>query len=794
MDWSKNFRRFLTLALGIVSLSAYARGDVVLNPGDNIQQAVNNNPPGTTFHLNAGVYWQQSVQPLDADSFIGDPGALLSGAELLTTFISSGPYYVVTGQTQQGQQGDPSDCDAAHPGCYYPEDLFFDNVPLQHMTQLSDVGPGKWFFDYPNQTIYFVDNPAGHIVETSVTRSAFWGSASNVTISGLIVEMYAIPAQMGAIGDQYPGGGWIVTNNEVLLNHGRGINVGVNGQCNGNHIHDNGEMGLGDTNGSLAQNNEINSNNWAGYSCGWECGGAKFVANGLVVQGNYVHDNLGPGLWTDVNSLNINYIGNTVVNNMNAGIQHEISGQALITGNTLIGNGWGNAGWAWDAQIQVQNSSDVVVSSNTIEVSPSAGNGIFIIQQCRGTLPNCAYPAQNNYIHDNNITFLGTGGGQGLDEDMGSTVPFSAAADNLFDYNHYHVTDLSTTHWAWADGNITFSGFQNDGQELHGTVDTVIMATTPSFALTQSANPVSIPAGGSPVTFTIQYQNAGAPIVSNAVITDTVPANSTLVPGTITGDGILSGGVITWTLGSVVGYSSGTVSFQVTPAMASASLTSTASVGYADAAGGLYSASNTLTVLGLPPPDLNGLPKFFPVAGTLNLAYPNPTVAFQWTFTPQTASSSLLTIPRTGTQAPGTAGAITFKTSSQLANLGLYALGVGDYQVTVVAVDSQGHQSSPGVGTITLVEANLNNVLVYPNPWRQDRHNGKPITFTLLPVNSEIQLFAVSGHRVKTLSAPNGTISWDLTNDSGESVASGLYMYLITSPSGKTRGKLAILK
>ena len=54
-------------------------------------------------------------------------------------------------------------------GCIYPEDLYFDSVPLQHVDSLSDVGPGTWFFDYSGQTIYFYDDPSGHTVETSVT-------------------------------------------------------------------------------------------------------------------------------------------------------------------------------------------------------------------------------------------------------------------------------------------------------------------------------------------------------------------------------------------------------------------------------------------------------------------------------------------------------------------------------------------------------------------------------------------------------------------------------------------------
>ena len=41
----------------------------------------------------------------------------------------------------------------------------------------------------------------------------------------------------------------------------------------------------------------------------------------------------------------------------------------------------------------------------------------------------------------------------------------------------------------------------------------------------------------------------------------------------------------------------------------------------------------------------------------------------------------------------------------------------------------------------------------------------------------------------------NDMATWDLANKSGEKVASGIYVYLITDDQGdKTRGKVAILK
>jgi hypothetical protein len=101
----------------------------------------------------------------------------------------------------------------------------------------------------------------------------------------------------------------------------------------------------------------------------------------------------------------------------------------------------------------------------------------------------------------------------------------------------------------------------------------------------------------------------------------------------------------------------------------------------------------------------------------------------------------------------------------------------------------------PTGGTGTTV-SNLSAVQVYPNPWRSDKHNGFPITFAQLPTGSTIKIFTASGHIVKTLSTQTSVLStWDLTNDSGDKVASGVYIYLITDSQGdKVRGKVAVIK
>lgn len=82
---------------------------------------------------------------------------------------------------------------------------------------------------------------------------------------------------------------------------------------------------------------------------------------------------------------------------------------------------------------------------------------------------------------------------------------------------------------------------------------------------------------------------------------------------------------------------------------------------------------------------------------------------------------------------------------------------------------------------------------VFPNPWRADRHNGRPVVFDQLGPGSEVRIFTASGRWIRTLSAPAGSVSWELTDETGGSVASGFYIYRITG-GRSARGKLLLIK
>jgi len=91
---------------------------------------------------------------------------------------------------------------------------------------------------------------------------------------------------------------------------------------------------------------------------------------------------------------------------------------------------------------------------------------------------------------------------------------------------------------------------------------------------------------------------------------------------------------------------------------------------------------------------------------------------------------------------------------------------------------------------------NLNSVIAYPNPVRTSIGNDK-VTFDNLTNNVNIKIFKINGAVVREIDATdtNGTVTWDLTNDSGEKLASGIYIYLISNELGqKTKSKIAIIR
>jgi hypothetical protein len=438
-----------------------AQNTVSLRPGDDIQARVTAAAAGTTFTFDPGVYRLQTVRPKDRDTFKGQPGAIMSGARLLTSFERSGDYWVATGQTQRGELH--GECQSGFPRCVMPEQLFIDDVALLHVGTMDELQPGCWFFDYGPGKIYFADNPAGRKVETSIATGAFLNTADGVTVTGLVVEKYANLAQSGAITSENRSG-WVVTGNEVRWNHGAGIRAGSATQVVGNFIHHNGQIGLiGAGTDVLVENNEISYNNNAHFDPSWEAGGTKFVlTDALMVRGNFVHHNAGPGLWTDLDNINTTYENNTSEDNERMGLLHEISYAAIIRNNVMRRNGFGYPDWAWGAGILVAASPNVEVYGNTVE---NNADGIAAVQQERGSGSHGPHQISNLWVHDNVVTM--SGGWTGLVQDVGDSSYFTSR-NNRFERNRY-ILGSGAVFFTWMNGDRSESEWKNYGQDGTGT-------------------------------------------------------------------------------------------------------------------------------------------------------------------------------------------------------------------------------------------------------------------------------------------------------------------------------------
>jgi parallel beta-helix repeat protein len=444
---------------------------VTLNPGDDIQAAVDASPAGTLVLLSPGIYRMQSVTPKDGNIFDGRNDAVLNGSRELTGFVQRGSMWFVGGQAQEGDVTSSNDypiCQRGSPRCNRPEDLFIDNEPMLHVSSLSAVGPGRWFFDYATNRIYIGDNPAGKKIETSVTPIAFHGTASNVVIKNLTIEKYATPIGEAAIG-AHLGDNWTVQDSTIRLNHSIGIDFDNKARILRNRINRNGMAGYaGGGADFLFEGNEVGHNNFAGVNREWEAGGGKVTEapSGGVIRNNCIHNNQGNGIWMDVNANGIIIENNVVWGNSDSGIMYEISYDGIIRNNIVAYNGHRSKTWGWNPQILVSSSRGVKIYRNFVDTSAGYGNAITVVSQDREQYT----PAIGNEIYENTITIRSKDFGKvGLFVDVEQDLA-AASTQNRFYRNTYYVKSLHVAHWEWSGRPRTFAQMRRLGQEQDSTI------------------------------------------------------------------------------------------------------------------------------------------------------------------------------------------------------------------------------------------------------------------------------------------------------------------------------------
>ena len=322
----------------------------------------------------------------------------------------------------------------------------------------------------PKDGDVFVGEPGAVLSGEGSIPYAFSGmGADNVRIQGLVVERYTNPLQTGAI--RYVSGagsqGWVVEGNEVRFNKGHGIQAGPLWRVLGNNVHHNGQLGISGSGGEiLVEGNEIAFNNTDSNDPGWEAGGTKFVyTSRLVLRGNYVHDNKGPGLWTDINNIYVLFENNRVVNNDGPGIYQEVGYDAVIRNNVVEGNGFQFEGWIDGAGILVSSSRNVEVYGNTVRGNNDGIAAKHVSRPDAAVADHGPWELRNLWVHDNVISM--NVGQSGIVANTGSGEVWSSWG-NRFDRNTYTLGG-NAKYYEWGGTQLSTSQWKQAGQDPNGT-------------------------------------------------------------------------------------------------------------------------------------------------------------------------------------------------------------------------------------------------------------------------------------------------------------------------------------
>jgi hypothetical protein len=105
--------------------------------------------------------------------------------------------------------------------------------------------------------------------------------------------------------------------------------------------------------------------------------------------------------------------------------------------------------------------------------------------------------------------------------------------------------------------------------------------------------------------------------------------------------------------------------------------------------------------------------------------------------------------------------------------------------VLAMSAEDGGDLASEGnVATFVSSANSLAEAYVFPNPYRSSEH-GASVMIAGLPNRSTIEIFSATGEQIRSLEERDGDggVAWDLTNERGASVTSGIYIIRIETES-----------
>ncbi|HTX59898.1 MAG TPA: right-handed parallel beta-helix repeat-containing protein [Verrucomicrobiae bacterium] len=219
---------------------------------------------------------------------------------------------------------------------------------------------------------------------------AFTQHAAGVTVEYLTIQNFG-PAgsnQNAGVVNHDSGPGWIIEHNTIQDDAGAGAFLGSRNVLRYNCLRDNGQYGFsvyapGGVSNVVVDHNEIAGNDtyhWEQHVSGCGCtGGGKFWdTDHATITDNWIHNNVGPGLWADTDNNDFDISGNYLDRNDGEAVIIEISYNASIVGNVMLRNalvyGPKNPGFPTGAIYISESGGDARVPArySTIEIADNA--------------------------------------------------------------------------------------------------------------------------------------------------------------------------------------------------------------------------------------------------------------------------------------------------------------------------------------------------------------------------------------------------------------------------------------
>ena len=374
------------------------------------------------------------------------------------------------------------------------QQVFADGLPLQQIgmnspfhsrryndkpllpafgSMLSDMVPGSFWYDTNSGTLYVwllnSTDPRGHQIEASVRDHIIPPPGDLVNYINLMGLHFAHSNQTAKGGElgmvNVWGKSWVVSDCHFTYGDFAGIHItGENHKILGSTFNHNGNTGIS-MNGSdgahnwgayegrppqniLIEANETSYNNYRNFDDSWHAGGIKAVnsCNSVMVSQHQAVSNKGPGIWFDIYCKNIT-VDRSIVKKNTAGIFYEISDDALISNNLVLGN--------TRQGIYVAASSGVRVLNNTVYQNWA---GIVL-----HGMPRSEHPTLMNNIVRNNII-----GESGLVDLVLYSDPIKASG-NTSDYNLFYRSDntVRVSLTPTTGYNVNYRNIPVTGNEQH---------------------------------------------------------------------------------------------------------------------------------------------------------------------------------------------------------------------------------------------------------------------------------------------------------------------------------------